>query len=52
MSFKEIPVPTRYHHDSSSVGFVRSCVYGLGILKTLVKYLLHVKGIRRDPLFD
>jgi len=51
MRFKEIPVPTRYQHDSSSVGFWRSCVYGVGILKTLVKYLLHVKGIRHDPLF-
>ncbi len=52
MSFKEIPVPTRYQHDSSSVGFWRSCVYGLGILETLVKYLLHMKGIRHDSLFD
>ncbi len=51
-SFKEIPVTTRYAHDSSSVGFWRSCVYGLGILKTLAKYLLHVKGIRPDPLFN
>jgi len=52
MRMKEIPVTTRYAHDSSSVGFVRSCVYGLGILKTLVKYSLHTKGIRHDPLFD
>lgn len=52
MSFKEIPVTTRYAHDSSSVGFWRSCVYGLGIIKTLAKYLLHMKGIRRDPLFN
>ena len=52
MSFKEIPVTTRYAHDSSSVGFWRSCVYGLGILKTLAKYLLHMKGIRNDPLFN
>lgn len=52
MDFKEIPVTTRYAHDSSSVGFVRSCVYGLGILKTLVRYSLHVKGIRHDPLFN
>ncbi len=52
MRMKEIPVTTRYAHDSSSVGFSRSCIYGLGILKTLVKYLLHVKGIRHDPLFD
>jgi len=52
LRIKEIPVTTRYAHDSSSVGFVRSCVYGLGILKTLVKYLLHVKGIRHEPMFD
>jgi glycosyltransferase involved in cell wall biosynthesis len=52
MRIKEIPVTTRYAHDSSSVGFARSCVYGLGILQTLVKYLLHVKGIRLEPMFE
>jgi glycosyltransferase involved in cell wall biosynthesis len=52
MVFKEIPVTTRYAHDSSSVGFLRSCVYGLGILKTLAKYTLHVRGIRNDALFN
>ena len=51
MRFKEIPVTTRYAHDSSSVGFVRSCVYGIGILETLVKSVLHVKGIRHDQKF-
>ncbi len=52
MRIKEIPVTTRYTHDSSSVGFIRSCVYGFGILQTLVKYLFHVKGFRHEPMFD
>jgi len=41
MRFKEIPVPTRYAFDSSSVSFWSGCVYGMGILKTTAKYLLH-----------
>ena len=52
LRMKEIPVTTRYAHDSSSVGFARSCVYGFGILQTLVKYLLHTKGIHHDSMFD
>ena len=49
--FREIPVTTRYAHDSSSVGFWRSCRYGLGVLMTLARYLTHVWGLRNDPLF-
>ncbi|MEK7076766.1 MAG: glycosyltransferase family 2 protein, partial [Patescibacteria group bacterium] len=29
----EVTCPTRYTADSSSIGFRRSCVYGLGVLK-------------------
>jgi glycosyltransferase involved in cell wall biosynthesis len=40
MRFKEIPVSTRYSFDSSSVSFRAGIVYGLSILRTIVKYLL------------
>ncbi|MGH9424737.1 MAG: glycosyltransferase family 2 protein [Terriglobia bacterium] len=40
MRFKEIPVSTRYSFDSSSVSFKAGVVYGLSILRTIVKYLL------------
>jgi glycosyltransferase involved in cell wall biosynthesis len=32
----EISCPTRYFAEASSIGFLRSCEYGLGVLKTTV----------------
>ena len=49
--FKEIPVTTRYSFDCSSVGFRQGCVYGLGILKTIAKYIVHRLGIYRFKQF-
>jgi glycosyltransferase involved in cell wall biosynthesis len=34
----EIPVPTRYFTEASSVNFRRSVVYGLGTLRTLLRH--------------
>lgn len=42
---EEIPIKTRYFDEASTIGFAKSCLYGLGILKTLLKYTLHVNGI-------
>lgn len=36
----EIPVPTRYFKEASSISFKRSVVYGLGTVWTMVRYLL------------
>lgn len=41
----EIPIPTRYFPEASSIGFVRSCVYGLGTLYELLRYT-HTKPRR------
>jgi len=41
---EEIPIRTRYFEEASTVGFWTGCRYGLGIIKTIFKYLLHVKG--------
>ena len=49
--FKEIPVSTRYAFDCSSVSFSQGCVYGLGILKTILKYFVHRTGIHRFKQF-
>jgi glycosyltransferase involved in cell wall biosynthesis len=38
---EEIPIKTRYFEEASTIGLWRSIVYGLGILKTLFKYILH-----------
>jgi glycosyltransferase involved in cell wall biosynthesis len=51
MRIREIPIETRYFKEASMVGFWRSSVYGLSILKMLVKYKLHKKGLVRYKLF-
>ncbi|MCU0503006.1 MAG: glycosyltransferase family 2 protein [Anaerolineae bacterium] len=47
----EIPVPTRYFAEASSVNFRNSVIYGLGTLSTMARYLLDRWGIRRSPQF-
>lgn len=41
----EITCPTKYFEDASSINFKRSCIYGLGVLKTSVLFRLHKWGI-------
>ncbi len=48
---EEVPVPTRYFPEASSVNFRRSVVYGLATLNVERKFLLHRLGLRRYPLF-
>ena len=36
----EISCPTRYFAEASSIGFYKSCVYGLGVLWVALKYRL------------
>lgn len=51
MRIREIPIQTRYFPEASQIGFWKSVVYGLSILKTLLKYKLHKKGIKRFKMF-
>jgi glycosyltransferase involved in cell wall biosynthesis len=48
----EIPIETRYFQEASQVGFWRSSLYGLSILKMLVKFKLHKKGLVRYKMFS
>ena len=48
----EVSCPTRYFAAASSIGFRRSLVYGLGVLRTSWRYRLHHWGLRADPLFS
>lgn len=41
----EIPVPTRYFSEASSINFRRSVVYGCSTLWTLLRYALHRIGL-------
>lgn len=48
---KEVPIKTRYFPDSSSVGFFKSCEYGLSIVGVMAKYLIHKIGVKKYPSF-
>jgi glycosyltransferase involved in cell wall biosynthesis len=49
MRFAEIPIATRYFPEASQIGFGRSVLYGLGILRLLVRFALHTRGRRPHP---
>ncbi len=48
----EIPVPTRYFAEASSVNFKRSVKYGLSTLMVMLRYTLHRTGLRRYRQFQ
>lgn len=48
----EVSSPCNYEPEASSIDFKRSCIYGLGVLLTAVKCLLHRTGIVRSKLFN
>ena len=48
----EISCPTRYFHEASSIGFRKATRYGIGVLITTLKSLLHRLKVRKDPLFN
>lgn len=52
LRIKEIPIRTRYFNEASTIKCWPSLLYGLGILKTLCKYILHAKGIVRFKQFE
>jgi glycosyltransferase involved in cell wall biosynthesis len=47
----EISCPTKYFAEASSINFRRSCIYGLGVLRTAISYRLCRWGIIRSRLF-
>lgn len=51
LRIEEVPIRTRYFDEASTIKFLPSVIYGLGILKTLFKYILHIKGIIRFSQF-
>jgi glycosyltransferase involved in cell wall biosynthesis len=48
----EISCPTKYFAEASSINFRRSVVYGLGVLRTAMRYRMQRWGMAHDPLFD
>jgi glycosyltransferase involved in cell wall biosynthesis len=52
LRIQEIPITTRYFEEASQIGFLRSVVYGLSILKTAAKFKLHKWGIKKFEQFS
>lgn len=48
----EISCPTRYFAEASSINFRRSCIYGLGVLRTAIQYRLCRWGLLKSRLFS
>lgn len=48
----EISCPTKYFEEASSINFRRSCIYGLGVLKTAAQYRLQKWGLLHSSLFE
>ncbi|MBI3315844.1 MAG: glycosyltransferase, partial [Candidatus Omnitrophica bacterium] len=48
MKIDEIPIRTRYFEEASSIKLWPSILYGLGILRVMLRTWLHSKGIFRD----
>ena len=47
----EIPIPTRYEEDSSSISFKKSVKYGISLFKKAIKYRLYkLRLIKYDLL--
>lgn len=47
----EISCPTKYFPEASSINFRRSCVYGLGVLRTALVYRLCRWGLTKSKIF-
>ena len=47
----EISCPTKYFAEASSINFRRSCIYGLGVLRTAMTYRLCRLGLWKSGLF-
>jgi len=48
----EVPIPTRYFKEASSIGFWKSVKYGLGILWVLLQYRLHRLKLLNFPKYE
>lgn len=48
----EISCPTKYFAEASSINFKRSCIYGLGVLRTAIDYRLCRWKLKRPTLFE
>jgi glycosyltransferase involved in cell wall biosynthesis len=50
--FGEISCPTKYFPEASSINFRRSMIYGMGVLGTSFRYVLHHWGLYHSQIFS
>ena len=48
----ELTCPTRYFKDASSINFRRGVTYGLGVLKTSLRFRLQMWGLHSSAIFS
>jgi hypothetical protein len=48
----ELTCPTRYFEDASSINFRRGVTYGLGVLKTSLRFRLQKWGLHSSAIFS
>jgi len=48
----EITCPTKYNDEASSINFVRSVIYGVGVIGVSFKHFLHKMGIYKSKLYQ
>lgn len=48
----EVPIHTRYHQDASSTSMRANIAYGLGTLKVMLQWRLHLSRALRSRLFE
>lgn len=50
-NIEEIPVETRYFAEASSINFMNSVKYGLGVLRSLMSFWAAKNGLKQSPLY-
>ena len=48
----ELTAPSQYTKHSSSIGFKRSVIYGVGVIFTAIKFVIQKLGKTRFPIFE
>ena len=48
----EVSCPAKYFEEASSISFRRSVTYGIGVLKTAVKYFFSKREYKHYPIFN
>jgi glycosyltransferase involved in cell wall biosynthesis len=48
----EISCPTKYFPEASSINFIRSSIYGIGVLRTSIQYKLQKLGLAHYAIFS